>query len=417
MILAFPEKPGAAFDAVKKIPETTGVYLFLDKNKKPLYIGKAVNLKKRIQGHNKESFLKKTRFLKIEKTSSEIEALIKESELIKKFQPKYNVVFKDGKNYFYLNFSRGSMPKIFITHRAKGRSIGPFVDGRSLKKSLNLVRRFFPFCSCQTPHLRRCLNSQMNRCFGFCCLKNYEPKSFELKKYQENVKKIKQIFTGKNLDLRKKITKKIKQAAKKLDFDTAQNLKLQLLGLENIFSHKELVLEKQNFEIEELTKFLGLKKLGRIEFFDSSQMQGSWRVAAMTVWQNNDFDKSAWRLFKIKNEKARDDLAMLEEVLKRRLKHRDWPMPQVLIVDGGKNQLKTARNTIQDSRIKILALQKNKKHAPEELLILQSNRKTAKVINLTSLSKPLKNFLEDFSEKTHSFAVRFHRKRRDRILL
>ena len=146
-------------------------------------------------------------------------------------------------------------------------------------------------------------------------------------------------------------------------------------------------------------------------------MQGSWRVAAMTVWQNNDFDKSAWRLFKIKNEKARDDLAMLEEVLKRRLKHRDWPMPQVLIVDGGKNQLKTARNTIQDSRIKILALQKNKKHAPEELLILQSNRKTAKVINLTSLSKPLKNFLEDFSEKTHSFAVRFHRKRRDRILL
>ncbi|KKS07148.1 MAG: hypothetical protein A2418_01130 [Candidatus Brennerbacteria bacterium RIFOXYC1_FULL_41_11] len=426
MILKLSQDSSATLDAVKKIPEKPGVYSFLDGQKRPLYIGKAINLKNRALSHvrnKKENLFKKSKFLRIAVFDSGVAALIKESELIKKFQPKLNVVFRDDKQYFHLCFTDEDCPRINVLHQKKGFCLGPFTDGKTLKNSLNLVRKTFSFCTCKTTHLRRCLNSQIGLCFGFCCKKYQVMTRAEKSKYQANIKKIKKIFSGKDRSLKKEIEKVIKISVKDEDFEKAQMLKLQLIGLEKIFSHQEFL--KQSYELgrakhdyspgEELKKLTGLKKINRIEFYDSSQLQGSNRVAAMTVWERAAFNKNQWRLFKIKNEKAVDDLAMLKEVFERRQKHPDWQEPSLIIVDGGKNQLKIARNTIKDKKIKMLALQKNIKHAPEQLLILQPNRKSVKIINLKSISHPLKNFLEDFSAKTHGFAVRFHRKSRDKF--
>ncbi len=441
MIFKLPSSPKATFNIIKKIPEKPGVYLFLDKNKKPIYIGKAVNLKKRIKSHwgnpsatlpsiklrtsrtsSKERFFETAKFLKIEILDSEVAALIRESELIKKYQPKLNIVFRDDKQYFYLCFSNEVFPRLSILHQQKGLCLGPYTDGRSLKSSLRLVRKAFPFCSCKTPHLRRCLNSQIGLCSGFCCEKNHLPTKKEIEKYRENIRKIKRIFSGKDKTLKKEIEKQLKQAVKNQDFEAAQILKLQLQGLGKVFSHQRHISEKQSFNVKELEKITGAKSINRIEFYDSSQFQGSNRVAAMTVWQNNRFDKTAWRLFKIKNEKAIDDLAMLKEVFERRLNHPEWQKPDLVIIDGGKNQLKTALAIFGPVKIRVVSLTKNNRHQPEFLLIPDPSlpkgpgaRKTAKIISLKRLSQPLKNFLEDFSDKTHGFAVRFHRKRRDRI--
>ena len=452
MIFKLPSNPKAAFDVIAKISEKTGVYLFLDKNKKPIYVGKAINLKKRIKSHwqsSEERLFETAKFLKIKILDSEVAALIKESELIKKLHPKLNVVFRDDKQYFYLCFSRPEgtswrtnkvFPKISILHRKKDFCLGPYTDGRSLKSSLSLVRKAFPFCSCKIPHLRRCLNSQIGLCFGFCCEKNHQATKKEIEKYRENIKKIKKIFSGKDKTLKKEIEKQIKQAVKTQDFENAQVLKLQLQGLEKVFSHKQYISEtaanetpEKKFNPKELEKLTGVNSINRIEFYDSSQLQGSHCVGAMTVWhrvkrgsEGKSFDKTAWRLFKIKNEKAVDDLAMLKEVFERRLNHPEWQKPDLVIIDGGKNQLKTALAVFNPVKIsarggsaigrgeKVIALMKNSKHQPEFLLIPDS-QKTAKVVSLKSLSQPLKNFLEEFSAKTHGFAIRFHRKRRDKI--
>lgn len=408
-----------------KISEKAGVYSFLDKNKKPIYVGKAVNLKKRIQSHQKnlgERFFETAKFLKIEILDSEVAALIRESELIKKYQPKLNVVFRDDKQYFYLCFSNEVFPRLSILHQQKGLCLGPYTDGRSLKSSLSLVRKAFPFCNCKTPHLRRCLNSQIRLCFGFCCEKDHPATKKEIEKYRESVRKIKEIFSGKDKTLKKEIEKQLKQAVKNQDFEAAQILKLQLQGLEKVFSHQRHISEKHNFDVRELEKIIGARSINRIEFFDSSQLQGNNRVAAMTVWQNRvkrglsgDFQKNEWRLFKIRNEKAKDDLAMLKEVFQRRLNHPEWQKPDLTIIDGGKNQLKVALAIFGPAKIRVISLTKNSRHQPEFLLIPDKTGTRARIIGLTKISKPLKNFLEDFSEKTHGFAIRFHRKRRDRI--
>ncbi len=474
MIFNLPSNHKAAFKVLAKISEKTGVYLFLDKNKKPIYAGKAINLKNRITAHwrnlstilrtspsatlrtsSKERFFKTAKFLKIEILDSEVAALIRESELIKRFQPKLNVVFRDDKQYFYLCFSDEIFPRTIVLHQQKGLCLGPYTDGRALKNSLSLVRKAFPFCSCKTPHLRQCLNSQIGLCFGFCCEKNHSARATpeasarqatkkQVKQYQENIEKIKKIFSGKDKTLRKEVREQLERAVKNQDFETAQTLKLQLQGLEKVFSHQQHISEKQNFNLKELENLTNLKSIKRIEFFDSSQLQGSNRVAAMTVYhrvksrqtrqpsltwrgfENNGYQKNGWRLFKIKNEKAVDDLAMLREVFERRLNHPEWQKPDLIIVDGGKNQLKTALAIFSPAKIRAVSLTKNNRHQPEFLLIPDLSPRfeksagtsqpiKARVISLKTLSQPLKNFLEDFSDKTHGFAVRFHRKRRDKV--
>ena len=443
MIFKLPSNPEATFDIIKKIPEKPGVYLFLDKNKKPIYIGKAVNLKNRILSHfakttrDEKRLFQIAKYIKNEIIDSDVAALIKESELIKKFQPKLNIVFRDDKQYFYLCFSDELFPRISVRHQQKDLCLGPYTDGRALKSSLSLVRRAFPFCSCKTPHLRQCLNSQIGLCFGFCCQKNHPATKKEIEKYQDSIRKIKKIFSGPHYaksfggarhdkTLKKEIQKKLRLAVKNQDFDTAQALKLQLQGLEKVFSHRPHLSEKQSFNLRELENLTSVKSINRIEFFDSSQLQGSHRVAAMTVWQNNRFDKTDWRLFKIKNEKAIDDLAMLKEVFERRLNHPEWRKPDLAIIDGGKNQLKTALAVFGPAKIRTISLTKNNRHQPEFLLIPNlplhlkksvgaSQPIKAHIVSLKKISPLLKNFLEDFSDKTHGFAVRFHRKRRYKI--
>jgi excinuclease ABC subunit C len=159
-----------------KLPKTSGVYAFKDKGA-ILYIGKATNLRERIKNHfsqptYKDSYLtKQTGKIGFIKTGSEIEALILEANLIKIYKPKYNVVWKDDKNYFFIAITKEAFPKIFITHQkdnSKIDYIGPFVDGNALKQVLKILRKVFPYRTCNPPSgglpKKPCLWYQLNRC-------------------------------------------------------------------------------------------------------------------------------------------------------------------------------------------------------------------------------------------------------------
>src|SRR3989344_9006193 len=140
-----------------KIPQKPGVYFFQDKKQKFLYIGKAVNLKKRLVSYwSKDHNPRLNKMLELavkvgwQETDSEIEALILESQLIKKHRPAFNIMLRDDKQYFYVAFTKEVFPKVLISHQQK--DIGPFTDGGALKTTLKFLRRIFPYCTCKQTH-------------------------------------------------------------------------------------------------------------------------------------------------------------------------------------------------------------------------------------------------------------------------
>src|SRR3989344_7131238 len=147
-----------------KIPKKSGVYFFKNKKREILYIGKAADLRNRLRSYFSKGIkdvrilgmLKNATGVSWQKTDSEIEALILESQLIKKHRPMFNILMRDDKQYFYVAFTKEKFPKIFISHQQK--DIGPFTDGGALKTTLKILRRIFPFCTCKQTHHNYCLN-------------------------------------------------------------------------------------------------------------------------------------------------------------------------------------------------------------------------------------------------------------------
>ncbi|MDP3996060.1 MAG: hypothetical protein Q8P74_02325 [bacterium] len=160
-------------DKISQLPKTVGVYCFKSKGK-ILYIGKAVNIKERVKQHKDIfSFAENIGCIR---TDSEGEALILESKLIKEYQPRYNVVWKDDKNYFYIGITKEEFPRIFITHQTKDKNteyVGPFVDGKSLKQALEELRKHSPYRTCKSMPTRKtaarpCLWYHLGQCIAPC---------------------------------------------------------------------------------------------------------------------------------------------------------------------------------------------------------------------------------------------------------
>lgn len=166
-----------AKDKFSKLPRTPGVYAFKGGGKF-LYIGKAVNLRSRVKNHQGEPVFSLAKHIAYIETDSEIEALLLESQLIKKYQPKYNVVWKDDKNYFYVGITEENYPRVFITHQpfdaAQGKPklktdyMGPFTDGKTLKKALAELRKRSPYRTCKTLPKKPCLWYHLNQCPAPC---------------------------------------------------------------------------------------------------------------------------------------------------------------------------------------------------------------------------------------------------------
>ena len=249
-------------EKVKQLPNGPGVYCL--KDKEILYIGKASNLRERVKNHFQSAFAKasarqatrdnlfidKVTRVGYFKTDSEIGALVLEANLIKKYQPKYNVIWKDDKNYFFVGITKESFPQIFWTHQTKLKTknyklktknyklktnyVGPFVDGKALKQTLKILRKVFPYRSCRVLPKRSCLWYHLERCPAPCLIKTqFEEKILfdrikrECQKNAENVFKI---FQGKKTQVLKNLKKEMKEAAKIQNFERAAKMRDQILN-------------------------------------------------------------------------------------------------------------------------------------------------------------------------------------------
>ncbi len=433
-----------------RAPHTSGVYFFKNQQGTILYIGKAANLRARLFSYfrpealdpRKRAMVKETAKLDWRETDSDIEALILESELIKKNRPKYNILMRDDKKYFYVAITRDEFPKIFITHQPRRPNrkfgvgtptpkgvgadyIGPFTDGNAIKTALRMLQRAFPYCRCSgkknSAHQRPCQQAELGRCLGICCLKKektaeFYPNADELKKlYAQNVSSIKKVLSGGPKKILSGLKKEMGMAAKAREYEKAARLRNQIGALENIFSHKPyLSRDDQSWKekgLRYLADLLGLEKVERLEALDVSNIQGALAVGSMVVFINGTEAKNEYKKFRIKLGGGPNDPAMIKEIVGRRLKHKDWPLPQVMIIDGGKAQLGAALFALRQRGappVKVAALAKRK----EELYLPPQAGLDGRKIALKQGPEPLLHLLTAIRNEAHRFAISYHRKLR-----
>jgi len=417
---------------VTKIPTKSGVYFFV-KNNKEIYIGKAINLKNRLKNYviNNDARIQKmvgqATTLKFRITDSEIEALITEALLIKKHRPIYNVLLRDDKRFNFVEFSRDKFPRIYTTHQPKYQdSIGPFTDGTSIKLVLRYLRHIFPYCTCKNKHYNYCLNYHIGNCPGFCCLRNPAMASSDARQYLDSIRAIKDILSGKEGSVAKKMEKEMKSLATRHEFDKAIQIREKLGRLNKIFTNAKVIVDLSLEKVivsdtrdglTQLKKIFKLRKTpAKIEGYDISNIQGTSATGAMVVFKNGRSDKSEYRKFKIKKLQRSSlpaqagltvqtgDTGMLSGIIMRRFSHRDWQTPDLILVDGGKGQLSSA-GAVAPAGVPILALTKNAKHRGDHIYSTTLNSP----VKLSDLPPEARNLLLSIDSEAHRFAINYHR--------
>jgi len=439
-------------DNFSRLPKSCGVYVF-KKGRQILYIGKAANIRERVKNHFNQTAFRSNLFInqaeKIGyiKTDSEfadpadpltsrpasqgstIEALILEAKLIKKYKPKYNIVWRDDKNYFYVGITKEDFPRVFITHQPvfqlkfKIDYIGPFVEGRALKQTLNILRRVFPYRTCKPYSGKSCLWYQLGRCPGSCLLgsrlANEMPKLEQAikKESQKNARNLKKILEGGKSQVLKGLKTEMKKASKIRNFEKAATVRDQIQALERVLSHARLLEtiepEKSDWEKteKEIKKILNIKKkVSRIEAYDVSNIQGQNATGSMVTFINGRPDKNFYRKFKIQISGKPNDVAMIKEILSRRFQHQEWGWPDLILIDGGKAQLNAARHCLIcqiKQGVKVMALAKK-----ENKLYIEGKKKP---VLLKKLPREIFNLILQLRDEAHRFALSYHRKLREKF--
>lgn len=408
------------------MPTEPGVYWFLDGKNNVLYVGKAKNLKNRVSSYKQINRLYgKTKKLvsiatklKCKTVDSEIDALVLEAELIKLHQPQFNILLKDDKSPVYLYLTEDEYPTLKIirlknipTFAKKSRIFGPYSSGYEVKRLVSYIRNTIPFCVANKndiEHKRPCFYAHIQQCPGVCMAK------ISKNEYLEQIDLLEKFLKGKKSIVIRNLKNKIKKLIAELRFEEANVCKIQIeiLTLKSArrFDHDLPILSRDRGE--EMTKFLrkilrkffslpGTYPLDRIEGYDISNIQGKWATGSMVVFSKGQPDKNQYRKFKIKTKNTPDDPFMMAEMLSRRVKHTEWPTPNVILIDGGKTQLNAAQKLISWN-IPIISLVKN----PERLLIKKAEKYYA-----IPLGDDLgSNLLRSIRDESHRFAKRYHKR-------
>ncbi|MDG1013966.1 MAG: excinuclease ABC subunit UvrC [Flavobacteriaceae bacterium] len=533
---------------LQTLPNTPGVYQFYGSSGEVIYVGKAKNLKKRVRSYfNKVHDYGKTNIL-VKKiidikhivVESETDALLLENNLIKKYQPRYNVLLKDDKSYPWICIRNERFPRVFHTRRMirdGSEYFGPYTSIKTVYILLDLIKGLFPLRTCNydlskekidSHKYKVCLEYHLGNCRGACEAKEYESS------YQDNITTIREILKGNFKSSINVFKTQMKSYADKLEFEAAQSLKEKIQILEKyqakstivnpqisnvdvfsivsdesfayvnflqlshgsvIRSHTlelkkklqesdqnllELAITeiRQRFSLEsnelyvpievelgsnfkitipkvgdkkklmELSirnaKYYRLDQLkqikitdpGRhevrimaqmksdlrlsetpihIECFDNSNIQGTHPVAACVVFKNGKPSKKEYRHFNIKSVKGPDDFASMTEVVYRRYKRlldENKPLPQLIIIDGGKGQLSASLKSLEALKLRgqiaIIGIAKRLEelYYPDDPIPLYLDKK----------SETLK-IIQQLRNEAHRFGIEHHRNKRSKTAL
>lgn len=439
----------------EKIPHKPGIYIYHDKNGEILYVGKAIDLYHRVSSYfNRPADSLKTNLLVANIASletiiveSELEALVLEANLIKKYLPPYNISLKDDKDYLYIKITNEDFPRV-ITGRKKDLKgvkyyFGPFPSSKTVKDTLRKLRRIFTWCQLGyrvqgigSSKMRPCFYYHLGLCPGPCAGK------ITKEEYNKIIKNLAKFLDGKSNELKEELYKEMEESSKTLHFEEAQLAKKTLSGLEYLTqpNRVENYLENPNFleeenikDTEELQKVLNLPKLPeRIEGYDISNISGKDATGSMVVLINGEINKSQYRKFKIHISGKPNDYAMHSEMMRRRLGHlRDWGVPDLIIIDGGRGQVRAVKKVIDE--FPPFGVAKRQGSASESYNQLITRTKQVLIFGLAKrmewlytpgeeiVKLPKRSLalraLQKLRDESHRFAISYHRKLRGKSFL
>lgn len=519
------------------LPAQPGCYLMKDRQGTIIYVGKAKILKNRVRSYFSGSHDAKTQRLVSEiedfeyiVTSSNIEALILEINLIKKHDPKYNIMLKDDKTYPYIKLTHERHPRLITTRKVKkdrGKYFGPYPNVQAANETKKLLDRLYPLRKCTNMPDRVCLYYHLGQCLAPCVNEVKE------ETYKEITDQITRFLNGGYTEIKKELEEKMHEAAEKLEFERAKEYRDQIANIEmtmekqkitmtdftdrDIFGYavdkgwmcvqvffmrqgklierdvslfpsydepeeeflsylgqfyakpehikpkevlitekadrelaeqlleikvlqpkkgqkRELVLMaeknakialKEKFAlierdeertikaVENLGEKLGIYTPHRIEAFDNSNIQGTNPVSAMVVFVDGKPAKKEYRKYKIKTVEGPDDYESMREVIRRRYiraLRENLPLPDLIIIDGGKGQIDAARDVLENElglEIPIGGLAKDEKHNTSQLLF-------GNPLEVVPLGRNSQEFylLQRIQDEVHRFAITFHRELR-----
>ncbi|MEE8671076.1 MAG: excinuclease ABC subunit UvrC [Heyndrickxia coagulans] len=519
------------------LPAQPGCYLMKDRQGTIIYVGKAKILKNRVRSYFSGSHDAKTQRLVSEiedfeyiVTSSNIEALILEINLIKKHDPKYNIMLKDDKTYPYIKLTHERHPRLITTRKVKkdkGKYFGPYPNVQAANETKKLLDRLYPLRKCTNMPDRVCLYYHLGQCLAPCVNEVKE------ETYKEITDQITRFLNGGYTEIKKELEEKMHEAAEKLEFERAKEYRDQIANIEmtmekqkitmtdftdrDIFGYavdkgwmcvqvffmrqgklierdvslfpsydepeeeflsylgqfyakpehikpkevlitekadrelaeqlleikvlqpkkgqkRELVLMaeknakialKEKFAlierdeertikaVENLGEKLGIYTPHRIEAFDNSNIQGTNPVSAMVVFVDGKPAKKEYRKYKIKTVEGPDDYESMREVIRRRYiraLRENLPLPDLIIIDGGKGQIDAARDVLENElglEIPLGGLAKDEKHNTSQLLF-------GNPLEVVPLGRNSQEFylLQRIQDEVHRFAITFHRELR-----
>lgn len=514
------------------VPTKPGSYQMKNKDGIIIYVGKAKNLKNRLKSYFTGTVTGKTKML-VEDiddfeyivTSSELESLILEITLIKKYDPKYNILLTDDKTYPYIELTKEKYPRLRVVRNVKRRRnlnylYGPYPNVSAARKTVNMLNRLYPLRKCDRLKKELCLYYHIHECLGYC-VKEVEPKIIN-----EMSREIVSFLKGDSSFIREKINKEMMMASEAMNYEKALELKTMLediditlrrqkIDLNNnynfdlvnyyvdknylsiqvffirngllvgrnkdiissdldiceqvveyiikfyekhtVLPHELLVPEeidrslleeylkvkvtspkkgklkklldlardnakevleaeeemlKKNDDlrleaIDELKELLGTDKVSRMEAFDNSHLFGTFYVGGMVVYEDFLPLKDEYRKYKISSD-VKDDLGAMKEVIYRRyykVLMENLTPPDVVVMDGGFNQVKIAVDIIRSLglNIRVIGLVKNDKHKTSSII-----DEDGMVLNVKSDSN-LFLFFSKIQEEVHRFAITYHR--------
>lgn len=429
-----------------ELPDNPGVYLFYDKTGELIYVGKATSLRDRVKSYFRyvipakaeiqvagspiklgmtarrpiEEMIEEVEKIKTEQTDSVLESAILEGEYIKKYRPKYNIKWRDDKSWNYIIITNDDFPKVKtvrereldnkkIRQSKQVKLFGPY-PGVNMVEMLRLLRKIFKISTCepfvskqQSKQIRQskqgkpCFYYQLGQCLGVCI------GEIEAKEYRKKVIHPLVLFLqGKKKQLLKNLEKEMLAAAKKENFEEAARLRNQIKMLQRI---QDIALLNNNFVSENQSEILNHKSsISRIEGYDISNLGESGKVGSMVVFDENGPIKSEYKKFKIKTVVGQSDVDCLAEVLERRLKHTEWPLPDIFLIDGGKPQVNKIIKVLKEFKISrpIVGIAKGKERKRNDFFVSQE----------ISDIKEIKNLLIKVRDEAHRFAINYQRKLR-----
>lgn len=467
---------------IENFPKLPGCYIYKDKKGKVLYVGKAKILSNRIRSYFNnfdrleiriQQMMEAAVTIEFVTVDSELESIILETNLIKKYKPKYNILMRDDKNYSWVMFQKpikgkNDFPRIRLVRKKEETNaeyFGPYPERLPLRNILKKMRKIFPYASCNrrlvqvsidplkidTNNKVPCLFYHIGLCSAPCA-------SFQGKEdYMKNFNNIKKFFRGEKVEILLDLEKQMAKYSEEKDYENAAIMRDRINDIKYITSHirvdshvDEVVVQEMKFaerqnaisDLIEKLKFPEdkLKKHDefRIECYDISNIQGSNPVGAMTVMVNGELRPDLYRRFRINIKETPDDYAMHQEMLERRLKHleSDDPKdtmrqkPDLIIIDGGKGQLSATYPILKmfnlHTEIPIVGLAKREEEIFKMSYQFQNegeidSMKMQGVSKFKRVMLPRKSealyLVQRIRDEAHRFGITYHRKLRSKKMV